>query len=173
MLFLSTSRELLFHIEIIGTPNEVWVKFQSLFKKIDEMRGHHLENELVSLSPAHYETIEYFFNNFKVLLIQLKQCGIENKYDHLIFSILYKLGHEYSLYVSTFHSSKLTTRNWKMPAITYFMEPLTQEKDNIIQMSTIKYKYQALYTGVSNQSQSKKRDLKQREKEEGIKFKKL
>ena len=58
MLCLGTSRELLFHIEIIGTPNEFLVKFESLFGKTDEMRGHHLENELISLSPAHYETIE-------------------------------------------------------------------------------------------------------------------
>ena len=53
MLCLDTSREILFHIEIIGTPNEFWVKFESLFGKTDEMRGHHLENELISLSPAH------------------------------------------------------------------------------------------------------------------------
>ena len=36
MLYLSTSRELLFNIEIIGTPNEVSVKFESLFSKPDE-----------------------------------------------------------------------------------------------------------------------------------------
>ena len=89
------------------------------------MRGHHLENELISLSPAHYEAIEDLFTKFKALVLQLKQCAIENKYDHLILSILSKLGPEYSVYVSTFHSSKLTTRNWKMPALADFMEYLT------------------------------------------------
>ena len=58
MLYLNTSREIIFHIEIIGTPNEVWVKFESLFGKTDEMRGHHLENELISLNPTHYETLK-------------------------------------------------------------------------------------------------------------------
>ena len=58
MLYHGTSREFIFHIEILGTLNEFWVKFESLFRKTDEMRGHHLENELISLSPAHYETIE-------------------------------------------------------------------------------------------------------------------
>ena len=99
MLFLGTSRELLFHIEILGTSNEFWVNFESLFGKTDEMRGHHLENELISLSPAHYETIEYFFTNFIVLVLQLKQCGIEKKEDHLILSVLSKLGIEYLVYV--------------------------------------------------------------------------
>ena len=72
MLCLSTPRELLFHIESIGTPNEVWVKFESLFGKIDEMRGHHLESELISLSPTHYETIEDLFTKFKELVLPLK-----------------------------------------------------------------------------------------------------
>ena len=108
------------------------------------MRGHHLENELISLSPTHYKTIEYLFTNFKVLVLQIKQCGIEKKYDHLILYILSKLGSEYSVYVSTFHSSKLTTRNWKMIALAYFMESLNQEKENIIQIGTIISKYQFL-----------------------------
>ena len=99
MLYLSTSRELLFHIEILGTLNEVWVKFESLFGKTDEMRGHHLENELISLSPAHYDTIEDFFTKFKALVLQLKKCGIAKKYDHLILSILSKLGTKYYVYV--------------------------------------------------------------------------
>ena len=76
MLFLSTSRGIVFQIEIIGTSNEVWLNFKSLFGKTNEMRGHHLENELISLSVAHYKTIEYFFTKFKALVIQLKQCGI-------------------------------------------------------------------------------------------------
>ena len=121
MLCLGTSREILFHIEILGTPNEAWVKFESLFGKTDEMRGHHLENELISMSPAHYETIEYLFTKFKALVLQLRQCGIEKKYDHIFLSIFSKLGPEYSIYVSTFHYSKLTTRNWKMSVLEDFM----------------------------------------------------
>ena len=57
LLCLSISRELLFHIDSLTTPNEVWVKLESLFGKTDELRGHHLENELISLSPTHFETI--------------------------------------------------------------------------------------------------------------------
>ena len=74
------------------------------------------------MSPAHYKTIEDFLAKFKALVLQLKQCGIEEKDDHLILSVLSKMGPEYSVYVSTFHSSKLTTRNWKMPTLKDFME---------------------------------------------------
>ena len=72
ILCLSTSRGLLFHVEILGTHNEVWLNIELLFGKTDEMIGHHIENELISLSPAHYETMEYFFTKFKVLVLQLK-----------------------------------------------------------------------------------------------------
>ena len=102
------SRYILFHVESITTPNEVWIKLESLFGNTDEMRGHQLENDLVSLNPSHFEIIQYFFTKFKSLVLQLKQCGIENKEEQLILSILSNLGLEYSVFVSTFHSGKLT-----------------------------------------------------------------
>ena len=69
LLRLSISREILFHIDSFTTPNEFWVKLETLFGKTDELRGHHLENELISLSPAHYDTIHDFFTKFKSLLL--------------------------------------------------------------------------------------------------------
>ena len=79
LLCLSISRELLFHIENLTTPNELWVKLEILFGKTDELHGHQLENELISLSPTHYATIQDFFTKFNSLVLQLKQCGIEKK----------------------------------------------------------------------------------------------
>ena len=92
LLCLSISRELLFHIGILTTPNEVWVKLETLFGKTDERRGHQLENELISLRPVHYDTIQDFFTKFKSPVLYLKKCGIENKENQLIFSMLSKLG---------------------------------------------------------------------------------
>ena len=127
LLFLSISRELSFHLDSLTSPKEVWEKLESLFGKTDELHGHRLENELISLSPAHYDTIQEFFTKFKSLVLLLKQCGIEKKEYQLILSILSKLGPEFSVFVSTFHSGKLTLRNWKMPSLENFMESLTQE----------------------------------------------
>ena len=73
MLCLGISRDILFHVDSITTPNEVWLKIESLFGKTDEMRGHQLENELISLIPTHFETIQDFFTKFKSLALQLKQ----------------------------------------------------------------------------------------------------
>ena len=92
LLCMSIWRKRLFHIDILTTPNEFWVKLETLFGKIDELRGHQLENELISLSPTHFDTIQDFFTKFKSLMLQLKQCGIEKKEDQFILSILSKSG---------------------------------------------------------------------------------
>ena len=117
MLFLGIWIDLIFHVDSIGTPNEFWLRHTSLFGKTGEMSVHQLKNELISPSPSHYETIQYFFTKYKVLVIQLKQCGMDNIDHHIIFSILSELWHDYSVSISTCHSSKLTTRNWRMLAL--------------------------------------------------------
>ena len=67
------------------------------------MSVHQLKNELISSGPAHYETIQYFFTKFKMLVIQLKQCGMDNIDDHIILYILSKVWIDYSVFVLTFH----------------------------------------------------------------------
>ena len=52
------SRDLLFHLEGLRTPMEAWEKLEVLFGKKYELWGHILENELVSLHPNSFETIE-------------------------------------------------------------------------------------------------------------------
>ena len=43
LLCLSVSPNLLFHIESAKTPNEVWKTLETLFGKLDVMRGQELE----------------------------------------------------------------------------------------------------------------------------------
>ena len=40
LLCLSISRDLLFHLDGLTSPNEVWEKLVEIFGKIYEMRGH-------------------------------------------------------------------------------------------------------------------------------------
>ena len=42
-----------------------------------------------------------------------------------------------------------------MPSLENFMESLTQERDKLVQMGSIKTKYQALVVGVSNSAKGK------------------
>ena len=70
-----------FHIKGLKTPKEIWDKLASLFDKQDEMRVHQLENELISLHPSNFETLNEFFTKFKNLIFQLKLCKVEKEDD--------------------------------------------------------------------------------------------
>ena len=102
------------------------------------MRGHQIENELISLISGSFESPQLYFSKFKALVLQLKQCAIEKKDEQMVLTILSKLGPDYSVFVSTFYATKLTARAWKMPSLIDFMESLTQEQDKLVMMGTIK-----------------------------------
>ena len=84
-------------------------KLTDIFGKTDEMRGHQIENELISLIPNSFESLQLYFSKFKALVLQLNQCGIEKKDDQLVLAILLKLGPNYSVFFSIFHATKLTS----------------------------------------------------------------
>ena len=92
LFFLYISPDLLFYLDGLTTPNQVWTKLESLFGVQDEIRAHKLEIKLFSMSPISFDSIEGLFTKFKSLVLMLKHCGIEKKYDQLIISIVYKLG---------------------------------------------------------------------------------
>jgi hypothetical protein len=66
------SLDLLFHISSYKTPNEAWKTLEGLFGKQNEMRGHMLEVELLTLDPKSFDNIQDLFTKFKDLLSQLK-----------------------------------------------------------------------------------------------------
>ena len=66
-LCLSISQYIIFHINGLKTPKEVWDKLSSLFDKKDDMRIYQLENKLISLHPTNFETLNDFFTKFKHL----------------------------------------------------------------------------------------------------------
>ena len=89
-------------------------------------------------------------------------------------AILSKLGPNYLVFVSTFHATKLIARAWKMPNIAEFMEFLTEEKDKLVMMGTIKpSKDQDLVAGDSKvDSKSNKKEkihLRKRETSQSLK----
>jgi hypothetical protein len=135
------SPDLLFHISSCKTPNEAWTTLEGLFGKQDEMRGHMLEVEFLTLDPKSFDNIQDFFTKFKDLLSQLKACGVDKSKEEkqMVLTILSKLGPEFSVFVSTFHSVRFTSRaTWKMPSLEDFIESLTQEQTKLINMGKIK-----------------------------------
>lgn len=97
---------MLFHIESLDTPNKIWTELETLFGTQDSIRGHMLENELISLSPGHFNTIQDFFTKLKSLRLQLKECGIEKKDEQMILSVFSELSSKYFMFFSTFYATK-------------------------------------------------------------------
>jgi hypothetical protein len=114
------SPELLFHISSCKTPNEAWTTMEGIFGKQDEMRGHMLEVEFLTLDPKTFDNLQDFFTKYKDLLSQLKACGVDKSKEEkqMVLTILSKLGLEYSVFVSTFHSVRLASgATWKCPLL--------------------------------------------------------
>jgi len=66
---------------------------------------------------------------FKSLLLQIKLCGINQKEDNFILSVLSKLGLEYFVFVYNFHATKFTFKaTWNIHALNDFAASLTHEK---------------------------------------------
>ena len=105
---------------------------ETLYGKQDDLRVYQLENELMSLQPSNFETLNDFFTKFKHIVLLLKQCKVEKVDDQLILAILSKLGADYLVFVSTFRVGNLTTHGWKMPSLNAFIESLTSEHDKLV-----------------------------------------
>jgi hypothetical protein len=88
------SPELLFHISSCKTPNEAWTTMEGIFGKQDEMRGHMLEVEFLTLDPKTFDNLQDFFTKYKDLLSQLKACGVDKYKEEkqMVLTILSKLG---------------------------------------------------------------------------------
>ena len=102
------------------------------------MSIHQLENDLITLNPSNFESLNEFFTKFKNLIYLLKQCKLEKDEDQLILAILTKLNADYSVFVSTFQTVRLTTQNWKMPTLNAFIQSLISKNDKLIQMGIIR-----------------------------------
>jgi hypothetical protein len=75
------------------------------------MRGHMLEVELLTLDPKTFDNLQDFFTKYKDLLSQFKACGVDKSKEEkqMVLTILSKIGPEYSMFVSTFHSVRITS----------------------------------------------------------------
>jgi hypothetical protein len=80
----------------VNSPNEVWTTMEGIFGKQDEMRGHMLEVEFLTLDPKIFNNLQDFFTKYKDLMSQLKACGVDKckEEKQIILTILSKLGPE-------------------------------------------------------------------------------
>ena len=86
------AQDLRFHILDIDTPHEALEKLNTVFGIQNQMRTHQLENELLTLDPNNFSSIEDFLSKFKTLRLPLEGCEVKKEDGSLIYYILAKLG---------------------------------------------------------------------------------
>jgi hypothetical protein len=135
------SPKLLFHISSCKTPNEDWTTMEGIFGKKFNMMVHMLEVEYLTLDPKNFNNLQDFFTKYKDLLSQLKACEVDKSKEEkqMVPTILYKIGLEYSLFLSTFYLVRFSSGStWTMPSLEAFIESLRQEQNKLINMGKIK-----------------------------------
>ena len=107
---------------------------ESVFGKHNEIRGHQLENELLSLNPNDFSCIQDYLSKYKTLRLLCAECKIKKEDKQCIYHIFSKLGLAYSIFVSTFYSMKesLTATSYQEPILESFFDSLIREQDKLI-----------------------------------------
>ena len=133
------SIDLWFHISEIDELDKAWEKLESVFGKHNEIRGHQLENELISLNPNDFSCIQDYLSKYKTLRLLCEECKIKKEDKQCIYHILSKLGPAYSVSVSAFYSMKesLTAASYVEPSLESLCDSLIREQDNLIHLGTI------------------------------------
>jgi hypothetical protein len=72
------SHELLFRISSCKTPNEAWTTMERIFGKQDEMRGHMLEVELLTLDPKTFDNLNISLPNIRICCHNSRLVGLIN-----------------------------------------------------------------------------------------------
>ena len=79
LIEMSISTNLRFHISGIDEPDKAWEKLESVFGKHNEIWGHQLENELISLSPSDFSCIQGYLSKYKTLRLLCEECKIKKE----------------------------------------------------------------------------------------------
>ena len=103
---MSISIDLHLHISEIDEPDKAWENLESVFGKHNEIQGHQLEIELISLNPNDFSCIQDYLSKYKTLRLLCVECKIKKEDKQCIYHILSKLGPACSIFVSTFYSMK-------------------------------------------------------------------
>ena len=138
---MSISTDLQFHISGIDEPDKAWEKLESVFGKHNKIRGHQLENELISLNPNDFSCIKDYLSKYKTLILLCAECKIKKEYKQCIFNIFSKLRPAYSVFVSTFYTMKesLIVASYQEPSLESLSDSLIREQDNLIHLGIINY----------------------------------
>ena len=90
---MSISPYIILHLDGLDSPVEAWEKLTNVFVLINEIQAYHLEDELLTLDPSNFSSIEYYLSKFKTLKLLLEGCKVKKEDEPLIYGILVSYHH--------------------------------------------------------------------------------
>ena len=115
---------------------------KTVFGIKNDIKSFQLENELLTLDPSNFPSIEDYLSRFKTLKLLLEGCNVPKKDDPLIYGILAKLPPTYSVFVSTFHSTREALINvgttYKTPSLDTLCDSLVREHEKLLHLGLVK-----------------------------------
>ena len=76
---MSISPDLRFHLDGVDSPVKTWEKLNKIFGIKNEIRAFQLENELITLDPSTFHSIEDYLSKFKTLRLLLEGCNVSKE----------------------------------------------------------------------------------------------
>ena len=123
-----------FHLDGEDSAVKAWKKLNKNFGIKNEIWTFQFENELLTLDPSNFPSIEDYLSKFKTLKLLLESCNVSKEEDPLIYDILAKLPPAYLVFVSTFHSTREALLNvgqmYKTPSLDTLCDSLVREQEN-------------------------------------------
>ena len=142
LIRMSISPDLRFHLDGEDSPVKAWEKLNKNFGIKNEIQAFQLENELLTLDPSTFPSIEDYLSKFKTLRLLLEGCNVSKEENPLIYGILTKLPPTYSVFVSTFHSTREALLNagatYKTPSLDAFCDSLVREQEKLLHLGLVK-----------------------------------
>ena len=127
----------------------------------------------LTLDPSNFPSIEDYLSKFKTLKLLSEACRVTKEEEPLIYGILAKLPPTYSVFVSTFHSTREALINagtkYIAPSLDSIYDSLIREQENILYLGFIKTRNRSNKALVAQQSQGSKNPKKNHPKKNGPK----
>ena len=134
--------DLRFHLDGEDSLVKAWENLNTIFGIKNEIQAFQLENELLTLDPSNFPSTKDYLSKFKTLKLLLESCKISKEEEPLIYGILAKLPLAYSVFVSTFHSTREALLNdgatYKDPSLDTFCDSLVREQEKLIHLGIVK-----------------------------------
>ena len=96
---------------------------------------------MLTLNPNDFSCIEDFLSNFNTIRLLLEGVKVKKEDSALIYCILTKLGPAYSVFVSTFHSTREAFisqgHDYKPPSFDAFCDSLIREQEKLLHLGLL------------------------------------